>query len=275
MVDIPRPDIARSKQVRRLGYIAGTAVVVSLISLGIFRLKPAPPGVDRRTVYVATVEQGQMLRDVRGSGTLVPEEIRWISAITNSTVERIVLQPGVTVQPDTVIVELSNPQLEQSALEAQLQLEAAQARYQSRQVALDRELLTQQASVATILSELTLAEFEAQQHEKLFAADLVSELDLRKSQSKVSQLGIRHQIEEQRLEIQSSSIDTELAAGALLVRHPTPDLREVFQGPADAGGMLDGIQQTWARRLLRLRVPASGPGSLRRAALLWEIGWKR
>ena len=212
MVDIPRPDIARSRQYRRLGYVAGAAAVVSLISLGIFRLQPAPPSVDRRNVYVATVEQGQMLRDVRGSGTLIPEEIRWISAVTNSTVERIVLRPGVSVQPDTIIVELSNPQLEQSALEARLQLEAAQARYQSRQVALDRELLTQQASVATILSELTLAEFEAQQYEKLFAADLVSELDLRKSQSRVSQLGIRHQIEEQRLEIQSSSIDTELAA---------------------------------------------------------------
>ena len=158
-----------------------------------------------------TVQRGEMLRQVRGTGTLVPEEIRWISATTSSTVERIVLRPGVTVEPDTVIVELSNPQLEQSALEAELQLDASRARYQNRQVALNRDLLTQQAAVSNALSELSLADYEAQQNEQLYAEGLVSELDLRRSQSRAAQSRTRHGIEEDRLEIQISAMDTEMA----------------------------------------------------------------
>ena len=212
MVDIARPDILRAKRVRRIAYGVGASVVVILITVGVSRLEPAAPGVDRDTVYTDTVQRGQMLRQVRGTGTLVPEEIRWISAITNSTVERIVLRPGVTVEPDTVIVELSNPQLEQSALEARLQLEAAQARYKSRQVELDRDVLTQRATVATVESSLTLAEYEASLDAELFADDLVSELQLRQKQSAANQFRIQHQIEEQRLEILIDSMAIQLAA---------------------------------------------------------------
>ena len=212
MVDIARPDILRAKRVRRIAYGVGASVVVILITVGVSRLEPAAPGVDRDTVYTDTVQRGQMLRQVRGTGTLVPEQIRWISAITNSTVERIVLRPGVTVEPDTVIVELSNPQLEQSALEARLQLEAARARYKSRQVELDRDLLTQRATVATAAQSLTQAEYEADLDEELFKDDLVSELQLRQKQSAANQYRIQHQIEQQRLEIQIDSMAIQLAA---------------------------------------------------------------
>ena len=211
MVDIARPDIARAKRLKRILYGTGFTVVIIMITVGVSRLEPAAPRVDRDTVFMDTVQRGQMLRQVRGTGTLVPEQIRWISAVTSSTVERIVLRPGVIVDPDSVIVELSNPQLEQSALEAGLQLDAARARYKSRQVALDRDLLTQQAGVSTALSELSLAEYEAQQNEQLFAEGLVSELDLRRSQSREEQLRTRHAIEEDRLEIQASAMDTDLA----------------------------------------------------------------
>ena len=115
MVDIARPDIARAKKVRRIAYGTGLAVVVILITVGVSRLQPAAPRVDRDTVYMDTVQRGSMLRQVRGTGTLVPEQIRWITAITNGTVEQIVIRPGAVVTPDTVIVELSNPELEQSS----------------------------------------------------------------------------------------------------------------------------------------------------------------
>jgi HlyD family secretion protein len=212
MVDIARPDIARAKKVRRIVYSTSLVVVLILVTVGVSRLEPAAPRVERDTVFMDTVQRGEMLRQVRGTGTLVPEQIRWISAITNSTVERILLRPGVTVEPDTVIVELSNPQLEQSALEARLSLEAAQARYESREVALDRDMLTQQALVASAESALTLAEYEAQLDEELFADELVSELQLRQKQSRVNQLRIQHEIEEQRLAIQGTVAKTELAA---------------------------------------------------------------
>ena len=212
MMDIARPDIARAKKVRRIVYSTGFAVVLILITVGVSRLEPAAPRVERDTVFMDTVQRGEMLRQVRGTGTLVPEQIRWISAVTNSTVERILVRPGVTVEPGSVIVELSNPQLEQSALEARLSLDAARARYESRQVALDRDMLTQQALVASAESALTQAVYEAELDEQLFADELVSELQLRQKQSRATQLRIQHEIEEQRLAIQGTAMKTELAA---------------------------------------------------------------
>ena len=130
-----------------------------------------------------------MLREVRGTGTLVPEEIRWISAITNGTVERIVIRPGAPVTPDSIIVELSNPELEQSALESQLQLTAALARYASRQVELESQTLPQQAGLG-----------------------LVSRIQLLQSQTRATELGTRYEIEQQRLRIQTDLVRAQLAA---------------------------------------------------------------
>ena len=212
MVDIARPDIARAKKIRRIVYGTGFAVLILLITVGVSRLEPAAPRVDRDTVYMSTVERGSMLRQVRGTGTLVPEQIRWITAITSGTVEQIVIRPGAAVTPDTVIVELSNPELQQQALEARLQLDAALARYESRQVELRSQELTQQASLKTIESELSQAEYEAELDEELFRDNLVSELQVRQKQSRVSELRIRQEIEQQRLEIQADSMRATLAA---------------------------------------------------------------
>ena len=188
------------------------AVVLIMVTVGVSRLEPAAPRVDRDTVFMDTVQRGEMLRQVRGTGTLVPEQIRWISALTNSTVEKILLRPGVDVEPETVIVELSNPQLEQSAIEAELSLKAARARYKSRVVALDQQLLSQQALVATSESAASLAEYEAELEQELFTDQLVSELSLRQKQSRAEQLRTQNGIEQQRLEIQTHVMETELAA---------------------------------------------------------------
>ncbi len=211
-MDIARPDIARAKKFRRIVYGTGFTVVILLITVGVSRLEPAAPRVDKDTVFTDTVERGEMLRNVRGTGTLVPEQIRWITAITSGTVEKIVILPGAEVTPDTVIVELSNPELEQQTLEARLSLDAALARYESQQVELRSQELTQQASLKTIESELSQAEYEAELDEELFSDNLVSELQVRQKQSRVSELRIRQEIEQQRLEIQADSMRATLAA---------------------------------------------------------------
>ena len=211
-MDIARPDIARAKKIRRIVYASGFAVVILLITVGVSRLEPAAPRVDKDTVYMDTVERGEMLRNVRGTGTLVPEQLRWITPITNGTVERLVLRPGATVRPDTVVIELSNPELEQQALETRLQLDAALARYESRRVELRSQELTQQASLKMVESELSQAEYEAELDEKLFKDNLVSELQVRQKQSRVSELRIRQEIEQQRLAIQADSTKATLAA---------------------------------------------------------------
>ncbi|HIE92441.1 MAG TPA: HlyD family efflux transporter periplasmic adaptor subunit, partial [Acidobacteria bacterium] len=212
MMDIARPDIARAKKVRRILYSTAFAVVLIMVTVGVSRLEPAAPRVERDTVFMDTVQRGEMLRQVRGTGTLVPEQIRWISALTNSTVEKILLRPGVDVEPDTVIVELSNPQLQQSAIEARLSLDAARARYKSREVALDQQLLSQQALVATSESAASLAEYEAELEQELFTDQLVSELSLRQKQSRAEQLRTQNGIEQQRLDIQINAMATDLAA---------------------------------------------------------------
>ena len=166
MVDIARPaSVVKKKKIRRTIYATVAAVVVILITVGVSRLKPAAPSVDRAAVWVDTVKRGPMLRLVRGSGTLVPEEIRWINTTTSGRVERIVLRPGATVAPGTVILELSNPELQQSVTEAQLAFQSAQASYNNRKTELESALLQQQADVAGIKSQYedAVLQLEAQE----------------------------------------------------------------------------------------------------------------
>ena len=133
MVDIARsPSVIRKKKIRRIIYGAVALLAIIVITVGVSRLKPAAPSVDRATVWVDTVKRGQMLRQVRGSGTLVPEDIRWISATTAGRVERIVLRAGAVVEPNTVILELTSPDVEQAHREAQLAYQSALAAFENR-----------------------------------------------------------------------------------------------------------------------------------------------
>ncbi len=212
MVDIARsPDVIRKKKRRQALYGAAALVVLILITVGVSRLKPAAPGVDRATVWVDTVKRGQMLRQVRGSGTLVPEDIRWIPATTEGRVERILLRPGATVKPETVILELSNPDLQQAVRDAQLASQSAQAAYENRKADLENQLLTQQSAVATIESNYKQAALDLEANEQLYKDQLVSLLLLKQKRGTVEELKNRLSIEQRRLEIIRSGLKSQLA----------------------------------------------------------------
>jgi HlyD family secretion protein len=212
MVDIARSaDVKKKKKIRRILYGTVGVLVIILISLGVSRLKPAAPSVDRATVWIDTVKKGPMLRQVRGSGTLVPEEIRWIPATTQGRVESILLRPGAQVRPDTVILELSNPDLENAVKDGQLAYQSAQAAYVNRKAELESALLSQQSDVASIQAAYTKAELTLEAQEKLYKDQLVSEIQLKQSRSDASELENRLKIAKSRLEIQTQGLKSQLA----------------------------------------------------------------
>ena len=244
MVDIQRPDLARKRKMRQMAYTSAAVVAVALITVGVSRLQPAAPSVDRAVVYMDTVQRGSMLRQVRGTGTLVPEEIRWIPALTEGRVERIILRPGVTVEPDSVILELSNPELEQQLAEAKLLLRAVEADYENLKVRLDSEMLTQRAGAARVQAEFQQARLQAEADTQLAADGLTSDLIMKISVSRAAELENRTQIEQERLEI------TSLSAAAQLVAQRA----RVEQARSTYNLRLDQVN--------RLRVRAGDPGVL-------------
>lgn len=212
MVDIARsPEVARKKKIRRMLYGGAALVAIVLITVGVSRLKPAAPSVDRSVVWIDTVKRGDMVRQVRGSGTLVPEEIRWIPATTQGRVERILLRPGAQVRPDTVILELSNPELQQSVTEAQLAYQSAQAAFQNRKAELESQLLNQQSEVANIEALYKEAALTLEANEQLQKDGLVSEIVLKQSRSRADELKNRLSIAQKRLEISAAGVKSQVA----------------------------------------------------------------
>lgn len=212
MVDIARPaTVARRKKIRHAIIGVSLLAVIILITVVVSRLEPAAPSVDRATVWIDTVKRGDMLRQVRGSGTLVPEEIRWIPATTSGRVEKIVLRPGASVKPDTVILELSNPDLQQSVKEAQLAYQSARANLQNRKAELESQLLSQQSDVAGIKAQYNNAALTLEANEKLSKDGLISEIQLKQSRSAAEELKNRLSIAQQRLEMTTAGITSQLA----------------------------------------------------------------
>jgi HlyD family secretion protein len=212
MVDIARsPSVAKRKKIRRAIYGVVALLVIILITVGVSRLKPAAPSVDRATVWVETVKRGSMVRQVRGSGTLVPEDIRWIPATTQGRVERILLRPGAQVKEDTVILELSNPELQQSVQEARLGYASAQAAFANRKAELESQLLQQEAAVAGIEAQYKQAALQLEADTKLAKDGLVSELNLKRSQSQEAELKNRLEIEKKRIEMTRAGIASQVA----------------------------------------------------------------
>lgn len=210
-MDIPRPDQSKAKRKKRIiyGVIAAVALVGITVLLG--RLKPAAPTVERNLVWVDSVKRGQMLRQVRGLGTLVPEEIRWIAARTQGRVDRIILRPGAEVTPDSVILILANPDVEQAAANADSQLGAAEAALANLRVQLERDVLAAEAAAANAKADFEQSRLRAEVNEQLFKDGLVSQLELRLSQVTAEQAATRHAIEQKRFAFAQESIKPQLA----------------------------------------------------------------
>lgn len=210
-MDIPRQSMAGRRRNRRILIALGGIAAIVLITLGLSRLEPAAPRVDRATVWVDTVKRGSMLRQVRGSGTLVPEEIRWIPALTDGRVERIRTLPGTVVEADTVILDLSNPELEVSVREAASELKAAEAEQVNLRVQLQSQLLTQQAATASVEAEHRQATLQVDADRELSEAGLIADITLKISAVRAGELETRARIERKRLEISGQATDAQLA----------------------------------------------------------------
>ena len=209
-MDIARPDLLEKKKKRRLVWAGVGATAVVLLTLGVSRLKPAAPTVERATVVIDTVKRGEMVREVRGLGTLVPEDIRWIPALTEARVERRVLLPGTVVKPDSVILELSNPEVLTLAQDADSQARAAEARYTELKVRLQSQLLDQKAVAARVAAESKQARLQADADAELARNGLIAGLTLKLSQSAAGELEHRESIEQQRLAIAGEAIEAQM-----------------------------------------------------------------
>jgi len=208
MADVARdPVILRNKRLRRIAYSIAALLAVTVVSVALARMEPAAPTVDRATLLIDTVKRGPFVRQVRGLGTLVPEDTRWLPATTDGRVERIVLRPGAVVRPDSIILELSNPQVEQEALNARLALQSAEAALENLRVQLQNDLLTQQSQVASIEAEYKQAQMDAETNDALAKQQLVSSLLQKQSALRASTLQMRYEIEKKRFAMANDSID--------------------------------------------------------------------
>ncbi|MCA1627997.1 MAG: efflux RND transporter periplasmic adaptor subunit [Acidobacteria bacterium] len=212
MVDIPRKSNARKRYVKRALFAVFGIGAIALITYGVSRLRPAAPGVERSTLYTGTVKRGQMLRQVRGLGTLVPQEVRVVAAPVEGRVERVHVQPGQEVTPGTVLVELSNPELQQAAVDASYQVKAAEADLNNLRVRLESDRMSQQSATATVQSEYSQARMQLDTDEKLAKEGLVPALQLRLARVRVDELANRLKIEQQRLGISGQSKQAQLDA---------------------------------------------------------------
>ena len=211
MVDIVRRSQARLRLIQRILY--GLIGLLAIFSVGwyVSRLKPAAPSVDRASVWIDTVKRGPMQRQVGGLGKLVPEENTWVPAVTEGRVEKKLVEPGARVKPDTILLELSNPQLEQETINAEWDWKAEESSYADLTVRLERERLTQAADMAKLESEHEQAVLRCDANAELEKSGLISKLDVKRDSANAQELANRLQIEKQRLAIYKESIEAQLA----------------------------------------------------------------
>ncbi len=212
-MDRPRRAPASSRRPRRLALLAVVSVAaIVAVTLGLRRLRAAAPTVERSSVWIETVRRGPMLREVKGQGTLLPEEIRLITAVAPARVERVLLRPGASVKADSVLLVLVNPDLELQALEADRQLGAAEADLVNLQASLETQRLAQQSAVASLNSQLGDARRRATADEELSRRGFLSALEMAQSRDRASELGGRLRFEKQRLGVQSKGTRAQIAA---------------------------------------------------------------
>ncbi len=199
----PRPD-------RRPLYYGGAVLTLIAVTVGFSRLKPAAPSVERATLWTDVVQRGPMLRQVRGSGTLVPEQMRWIPAVTAGRIERIFVRPGTRVESSTVLLELSNPDVQLEALDADRQLSLAEQGLASLESSLTTGVIAQEGAVATAHSEHSEAKRAAAGAERLNQEGLISSNELERARDRVTEMATRYEGETKRLEVMRNSSHTQL-----------------------------------------------------------------
>jgi len=242
-MDIARPEFKERKRRRQIVIASIVVVVVGVLTFLVYRLRPAAPVVERGTVWTDTVRRGSMLRQVRGIGSLVPsqESVLQIPAETDATVVRIRMLPGSLVKPDTILLDMSNPQVEQAAVDAHLQWKAAEAEYQSERMKLESDLMNQKAGAATVKADFTQAELQSQTDKALYDLGVISGLAYKASKGKADELTIRNGLEDQRLVSGQKAMDSQLAEEQAKVEQMKV-LAELKQKQLDAFKVRAGIE---------------------------------
>ena len=212
-MDIARPEFKEQKRRRQIAVGSAVAVLVILTTILVYRLKPAAPTVERGTVWTDSVKRGSMLRQVRGIGSLVPsqESVLQIPAETEATVVRIRMLPGSLVKADTILLEMSNPQVEQAAVDADLQWKAAQAEYQSQRAKLESDLMNQKAGAATVKADYSQAKLQSDTDKALYDLGVISGMAYKNSKGKADELTIRNDLEDQRMTSSQKALEAQLA----------------------------------------------------------------
>jgi HlyD family secretion protein len=210
-MDVPvSPTVRRRKKRRRWLLGIGAVAVLAAVTVGLSRLQPAAPNVEKSTLYMDTVKRGEMLRQVRGNGNLVPEDIRWIPTVNAGRVERILVLPGARVNPDTVLVELSNPEVGQEAFDAEWQLKGGEAELANLRVKLDVDKLGQKKAVATAEAEYSKAQQEFEVEDELAKGGLVPALSVKQSGRKAEETAKLLEIERECLKAADVSARAQL-----------------------------------------------------------------
>jgi HlyD family secretion protein len=210
-MDVPRKGAARARLIRRIAIGVVLAVLIPSITIALKRLQPAAQSVERSTVWPDTVKRGEMIRNVRGLGTLVPEDIVSIPATTDGRVERKLLA-GIQVKPETVLLELTNPELQAATVDAEWQVKSAEAAYTDLKVRLESQRLDQEAALATTLSNYNAARLRADRDESLYKEGLIVELNWKISKASAEDLNNRYAIDKRRLDGSDESIAAQLAS---------------------------------------------------------------
>jgi HlyD family secretion protein len=213
VMDIARPEFKKRKRKRQIAVAAVVVVVVAALTIVVYRLRPAAPTVERGTVWTDSVKRGSMLRQVRGIGSLVPsqESVLQIPAQTEATVVRIRMLPGSLVKADSILMEMTNPQVEQEAVDAHLQWKAAEAEYQSQRMKLESDLMNQKASAATVTADYNQAQLQASTDKSLYDLGVISGLAYKASKGKADELTVRNGLADESLVSTQKSIDAQLA----------------------------------------------------------------
>lgn len=239
-MDIANPQLKRRKRHKRLLLSGIGAIVVLVVAVIVFRLGPALPVAERSSLWIGKVEHGDMLREVRATGTLIPRHKRWIAAATAAQVEQILVWPGSKVAPDTVLMRLSNPEVADALRNAKAKVAAAEAEVASRRAELQSQLLDQRSALAQAKSDYASAKVKADADAKAVKMDLIPRVEYRQEQIALQQLDERMQIEQQRVAAHAGSMHAQMDAVKAKLAQEKSNLR-LRQRQADALDVKAGI----------------------------------